>query len=95
MPFNEAAAFGVFVLVSVPAAVFAIWLYAAIRPRYGPGPMTAIRAGFAMWVIGLLLPTLVAARLLQLPARFVIAEAGATLVSVVVATVVGAWRYQE
>ena len=94
-PFHEPAAFTVFVLVSVPAAVVAIWLYAAIRPRYGPGPVTAIRAGFAMWLMGLLLPTLVAARLLQLPLRFVIAEASATLVSVVVATVVGAWRYKE
>lgn len=28
-----------------------IWLYAAIRPRYGPGPRTAIIAGFAMWLI--------------------------------------------
>ena len=28
-----------------------IWLYAAIRPRYGPGPRTAAIAGFVMWLI--------------------------------------------
>ncbi len=94
-PFDEPAAFGVFILVSVPAAIVAMWLYAAIRPRYGAGPTTAIRAGFALWLTGMLLPTLVAVRLLRLPPRFLIAEAGATLVSVVVATLAGAWPYQE
>jgi hypothetical protein len=29
-----------------------MWLYAAIRPRYGPGPKTAAVAGFALWFIG-------------------------------------------
>jgi hypothetical protein len=26
------------------------WLYAAIRPRYGPGPATALRAGGFLWM---------------------------------------------
>ena len=26
------------------------WLYAAIRPRFGPGPRTALVAGTAMWL---------------------------------------------
>jgi hypothetical protein len=29
-----------------------VWLYAAIRPRFGPGPKTAILAGLAVWVTG-------------------------------------------
>jgi fatty acid desaturase len=28
----------------------AIWLYAAIRPRFGPGPRTAVIAGVAVWI---------------------------------------------
>ena len=28
-----------------------LWLYAAIRPRYGPGPKTAVCAGLALWFI--------------------------------------------
>jgi hypothetical protein len=28
-----------------------VWLYAAIRPRLGPGPRTALVAGFAAWLI--------------------------------------------
>ena len=26
------------------------WLYAAIRPRFGPGPSTALKAGLFLWV---------------------------------------------
>jgi hypothetical protein len=28
-----------------------VWLYASIRPRYGPGPRTAVIAGLALWLI--------------------------------------------
>jgi hypothetical protein len=29
-----------------------VFLYAAVRPRFGPGPKTAIYAGLVIWVIG-------------------------------------------
>ena len=29
----------------------AIWLYAGIRPRFNPGPKTALMAGFAVWAL--------------------------------------------
>ena len=38
-------------------SIGAIWLYAAIRPRYGPGPGTAVRAGLAAWFFSGLLAT--------------------------------------
>jgi hypothetical protein len=28
-----------------------VWLYAAIRPRFGPGPRSAMLAAFAAWVV--------------------------------------------
>lgn len=28
-----------------------VWLYAAVRPRFGPGPRTAAVAGLAVWVV--------------------------------------------
>jgi hypothetical protein len=28
------------------------WLYAAMRPRFGPGPKTAFLAGFVVWLCG-------------------------------------------
>ena len=36
--------------------IFTVWLYAAIRPRYGAGPKAAVCAGLAVWVAGVLLP---------------------------------------
>ena len=46
-----ASATAVFVLEYVLLGSTAIWLYAAIRPRCGPGPVTAGIAGFAIWFI--------------------------------------------
>ena len=37
-----------FILWGFLVGIFAIWLYAAIRPRYGPGPKTAAVAGVAV-----------------------------------------------
>jgi hypothetical protein len=45
-----------FDLLGIAAGLVAIWIYAGIRPRFGPGPKTAIYAGVAAWIIGTLLP---------------------------------------
>jgi hypothetical protein len=47
--------FDVFGLI---AGIVTIWIYAAIRPRLGPGVKTAICAGVAVWILGALLPNL-------------------------------------
>ncbi len=33
------------------AGLFLVWLYAGIRPRFGPGPKTALIAAVAVWLI--------------------------------------------
>ena len=33
------------------AGIIAVWLYAAMRPRFGAGPRTAITAGAAVWLL--------------------------------------------
>ena len=35
-----------------------VLLYAAIRPRFGPGPKTAVLAGVACWILGYAFPLL-------------------------------------
>ena len=45
-----------FNILGLAYGIFAVWLYAAIRPRYGSGPKTALCAGLAVWVAGVLLP---------------------------------------
>jgi hypothetical protein len=39
------------VTVDLLAGIIVVWLYAAIRPRFGPGPRTALCAGFVLWLI--------------------------------------------
>ena len=74
---------------------FAIWLYAAIRPRYGPGPKTAVCAGAALWFIGYLMVILALASLDLFPARLLYIPAAVGLVELVAATLLGAWLYKE
>jgi hypothetical protein len=45
-----------FDLLGLVGGIVLIWIYAAIRPRFGAGPKTAIYAGVAMWIGGILIP---------------------------------------
>jgi hypothetical protein len=38
-----------FVVCDFLIGLWVLWLYAAIRPRYGAGPKTALCAGLAAW----------------------------------------------
>ena len=37
------------VVVDFVYATLIVWTYAAIRPRFGPGPRTAIKSGVVLW----------------------------------------------
>ncbi|MGH9601582.1 MAG: hypothetical protein ACRD24_04245, partial [Terriglobales bacterium] len=39
------------ITVNLGMGIWAMWLYAAIRPRYGPGPKTAVVAALGWWVM--------------------------------------------
>jgi hypothetical protein len=47
-----------FNVLGLLGGIVLIWLYAAIRPRFGGGVGTAIMAGVAVWVVGSLIPNL-------------------------------------
>jgi hypothetical protein len=95
-PFPATVGFLVFFLLGgLAVGIFALWLYAAIRPRYGPGPKTAARTALALWVIAGLLPAAFWFRLLLLPTGLLVGTLAGALVAAVVATLVGAWLYQE
>ncbi|SRR5213594_418303 len=75
--------------------VLSVWLYAAIRPRYGPGPKTALRAAFAVWSFTSATFSIAMACLGLFPARLMVYAAVWALVEVSVAMLVGAWIYRE
>jgi hypothetical protein len=78
--------------------VFSVWLYAAIRPRFGPGPKTAVIAGLAVGLIGIALPSIGFASMGVLPAslsQLFYVTAGLGLVYATLGTLAGAWLYKE
>lgn len=76
--------------------VLAVWTYAAIRPRFGAGPSTAICAGLAVWAMSYLYAAVyVYAGFPIFPAKITLLPAVWTLVEMPVATLAGAWVYKE
>jgi hypothetical protein len=84
-----------FVLLDFLYGITLVYLYAAIRPRYGPGPGTAVRAGLIMWVIAGLLHSIGEAPLGFLPMRLYVIGTLVTLVLFPIAAASGAKFYRE
>jgi len=96
-PLQESAGMGFVMLVlGFLIGIVATWLYAAIRPRFGPGPGTATMAGVAAGLLLAVMPDIGwGSTLRMIPATVWVTDAIATLVIVVIATIVGAWLYKE
>ena len=75
--------------------IFAVWLYAAIRPRFGAGWATALCAAVAVWCLGYLLAAVTPFALNLFPARLLVIGLVVGLVEVSVGTLTGAWIYRE
>ena len=76
--------------------ILVIWLYAAIRPRYGPGPKTALVAGVVAGLLFAVFPDIGWGLTLRLiPARVWAADAIVSFLVIVAATLFGAWAYKE
>jgi hypothetical protein len=85
-----------FNILGLAYGIFAVWLYAAIRPRYGAGPRAAVCAGLAVWVAGVLLPNagfMGAAGLF--PTNLTVMTTLAAIVEWVAAALAGAALYKE
>jgi hypothetical protein len=89
------AQMAMFVVWGFLVGIFAVWLYAGIRPRYGAGPKTAVLAGLAVWVLGYLLASVTLIGLGLFPMRLMAIGMIVGLVEVIVATLVGARVYRE
>jgi hypothetical protein len=85
----------VFLLEGLLLGIAAIWAYAVARPRYGAGPKTAVITGLGVWFIGSLIPALDNWASGILPSSFACIGVIAGLVTIVVASLVGASLYKE
>jgi hypothetical protein len=83
-----------FVIFDIVWIVATVWIYAAIRPRFGPGPKTAVYAAIASWAIGTSVAGFFWA--LHIFGTHVFVATGAVeLVNAIVSTLVGASLYTE
>jgi hypothetical protein len=89
------AAAWIFALEALGMGIAAVWLYAALRPRFGPGPKSAALTGLAYWVIGYALPAVGIGQTGLFPVRLIAVAQLGGLVEIVAATVAGAWLYKE
>ncbi|MFQ6047481.1 MAG: hypothetical protein ACE5PT_14175 [Gemmatimonadales bacterium] len=86
----------VWVILGFVMGIALVWLYAAIRPRFGPGPRTAAVAGACAWVFAYLVPMVgfTAMGVWALDASLIIALVWG-LVEFVLAGMAGGWPYRE
>jgi hypothetical protein len=73
----------------------AVWTYAAIRPRFGKGPKTAIYAALLTWITGYVLVDMMPTLMGVFPMSITWKLIGVGLVEIVLATLAGAWLYKE
>ncbi len=91
----DAALIKWFVIYDFLVGIFMVWLYAAIRPRYGAGAKTAVYAGVATWLLIAFFHAIAEAPMGIFPHRLYVVTTLAALVCVPLAAVVGAWQYKE
>ena len=84
-----------FIIMDFLYGFAAVYLYAAIRPRFGAGPKTALTAGLIMWVLVGLLHGLSEAPMGYAPARLYWLGTLIALVAIPLGLVVGAKFYTE
>ncbi|HKI86138.1 MAG TPA: hypothetical protein VKA53_05290 [Thermoanaerobaculia bacterium] len=90
-----AQAMTIWVLFGFVLGIFTLWLYAAIRPRYGAGVKTALCAGAAVWFLGSFLASVSSWNMGVFPSSLMIPSTLLELIEVLIAAVVGAWVYKE
>ena len=81
-------------VASLVLGTYSMWVYAAIRPRFGPGPRTAVIAGAAVWLFGAMTDA-VWGSLGLIPAQTLLAPVFGALPRIVVAVLIGARFYRE
>lgn len=99
-PLESVAKFGgaIFALEVFVGGPLALWLYAAIRPRFGPGPRTAIIAAVYIWLVlgpyGFTVLS-ISGLLVKMSTKLLLVLQLSMLPLVVVALLIGGYLYRE
>ena len=84
-----------FVFLDFLYGIVLVWVYAAIRPRFGAGVKTGVVAGLAVWVLISLLHAMGEAPMGMFPQRLFVLGVVVALFQLPIATAVGAYLYKE
>ena len=84
-----------FVASSFVVGIAIVWLYAAIRPRFGAGPKTGVIAGLVVWFFAYLYGSFAQTLMGIFPAKVMVIATLWGLPEVIIASVAGASVYQE
>jgi len=83
------------ILVSLLVGSFVTFLYTVARPRFGPGPKTAVIVAVATW-LGSYVVSLIGYHMVGLYSAGMLTMWGAVgLVELILATMLGGWIYRE
>src|SRR5512146_1775483 len=91
----SAAGYAFFITWGFVIGIVSVCLYAAVRPRFGPGPRTAARVAIALWVIGDLMPQMGQAFMGIFTMGLMIRFTAQQLLFMLATTIFGAWLYRE
>jgi hypothetical protein len=81
-------------ILNLVMGIWAMWLYAAIRPRYGPGPKTAAVVGLSWWIITSLVDATWGS-FGFVPVKALLPLSAASFPAIIIAAIVGGWFYKE
>jgi hypothetical protein len=84
-----------FVLFSFLVGIATVWLYAAIRPRFGASAGTAAIAGLVVWFFAYLYGAVAMVLMGLFPVKVMMVTTIWGLPEIIVATIAGAWVYTE
>jgi hypothetical protein len=88
-------AIATFVVMAFALGLATVWLYAAIRPRYGAGVNTALCAGATVWFFSYAYPSIGFLVMGFFPTRLTLISLAWGLGELLLAAVAGAWLYRE
>jgi hypothetical protein len=92
---NMSTSMMLYALWSLVIGIATLWVYAGVRPRFGAGPGTAVKAGLAVWAVGSVAPMLVGVASAVWPPRLLCTGTAAELILFPLAAVIGAALYKE
>jgi hypothetical protein len=83
------------VILTLVIGVVIVWVYAAMRPRLGPGPKTAICAGVIAWIFVCVYCGVINGMIAQVPTNILVIAIVWCFIEYVLAALAGAWLYKE